>query len=66
MIPAGLAALAGAARRAAAHGASLQVVCTRPRTRQLFRLTGLDGPVPLARTLDGALESLAAARPGPR
>ena len=62
---AGLAALVGAARRAAAHGASLQVVCTRPRTRQLFRLTGLDGPVPLARTLDGALESLAAARPPP-
>jgi len=59
---AGLAALVGAARRAAAHGASLQVVCARPRTRQLFRLTGLDGPVPLARTLDGALESLAAAR----
>ena len=62
---AGLAALVGAARRAAAHGASLQVVCARPRTQQLFRLTGLDGPVPLARTLDGALESLAAARPAP-
>ncbi len=60
---AGLAALAGAARRAAAQGASLRVVCARARTRQLFRLTGLDGPVPLARTLDGALESLAAARP---
>ena len=47
---AGLAALVGAARRAAAHGASMQVVCARPRTRQLFRLTGLDGParLPLA------------------
>jgi len=63
---AGLAALVGAARRAAAHGASLQVVCARARTQQLFRLTGLDGPVPLARTLGGALESLAAARPAPR
>ena len=62
---AGLAALVGAARRAAAHGASLQVVCTRPRTRQLFRLTGLDGPVPLARTLDGALESRAPVPPHP-
>ena len=61
----GLAALVGAARRAAAHGASLQVVCARPRIRQLFHLTGLDGQVPLARTLDGALESLAAARPPP-
>jgi hypothetical protein len=28
-------------------------VCARPWTRQLFRLTGLDGQVPLARTLDG-------------
>ena len=61
----GLAALVGTARRAAAHGASLQVVCAQPRIRQLFRLTGLDGQVPLARTLDGALESLAAARPAP-
>jgi anti-sigma B factor antagonist len=61
----GLAALVGAAKRAAAHGASLQVVCAGPRTRQLFRLTGLDAQVPLARTLDGALESLAAARPAP-
>jgi anti-sigma B factor antagonist len=59
----GLAALVGAARRADAHGARLRVVCARPQTRQLFRLTGLDSQVPLARTLDGALESLAAARP---
>jgi anti-anti-sigma factor len=63
---AGLAALVGAARRAEAHGASLQVICARPRTRQLFRLTGLDGRVPIAHTLDGALESMAAARPSSR
>ena len=63
---AGLAALVGAARRAAARGASLQVVCSRSRTRQLFRLTGLDGQVPLARSLAGALESMAAARPSSR
>ena len=31
----GLGALAGAARRAAAHGASLHVVCARPQTRKL-------------------------------
>jgi anti-sigma B factor antagonist len=60
----GLAALVGVARRAAAHGASLQVVCARPRIRQLFQLTGLDGQVPLARTLDDALESLTA-QPAP-
>jgi anti-sigma B factor antagonist len=56
----GLAALVGAARRAAAHGASLHVICARPQTRQLFRLTGLDHQIPLARTLDEALESAAA------
>ena len=39
---AGLAALVGAANRAAAHGGSLHVVCARPRIRQLFQLTGLD------------------------
>ena len=57
---AGLGALAGAAERAAAHGASLHVACARPQVRQLFRLTGLDRQIPLARTLDGALESAAA------
>ena len=39
---AGLAALVGAANRAAAHRGSLHVVCARPRIHQLFRLTGLD------------------------
>jgi anti-anti-sigma factor len=37
---AGLAALVGAANRAAAHGGSLHVVCARPRICQLFLLTG--------------------------
>ena len=57
---AGLAALVSAARRAAAHGASLHVICARPETRQLFRLTGLDSQIPLARTLEEALQSAAA------
>ena len=52
----GLGALAGAARLAAEHGASLQVVCARQRIRRLFRLTGLDGSIPLARTLAEALQ----------
>jgi anti-sigma B factor antagonist len=71
---AGLGVLAGAARRAAAHGAGLHVVCAQVRTRRLFALTGLDGQIPLARTLDEALQALTvrntteggAARPAPR
>jgi anti-sigma B factor antagonist len=52
---AGLGALAGLAREAAAHGGRLHVVCARRRTRQLFELTGLDQTVPLARTLAEAI-----------
>ncbi len=63
---AGLAALVGAAGRAAAHGGSLHVVCVRPKIRQLFRLTGLDRRLPPARTLDEALDALMAARRTPR
>ena len=59
---AGLGALVGVARRAAACGGSLQVVCAQPGTRQLFRLTGLDRWIPPARTLDEALAALAATR----
>ena len=58
---AGLGALAGAARRAAAQGASLHVVCARPQTRQLLQLAGLDRTLRLARTLDEALQALPAA-----
>jgi anti-sigma B factor antagonist len=54
----GLGALAGAARRAAGHGASLHVVATRPQTRQLFRVTGLDRQIPLVRDLAEALRAL--------
>ena len=58
----GLGALVGAARRAAAHGTSLHVVCARSQTRQLFHLTGLDRQLHLARTLTEALQALTAPR----
>ena len=58
---AGLGALAGAARRAAAAGTSLRVVCARPRIRRLFHVTGLDQAIPSAGTLDEALGMLASA-----
>jgi anti-sigma B factor antagonist len=59
---AGLAVLVGTAKRAAANGGSLYAVCARPKIRQLFRLTGLDCRIPLARSLDEALQALTAAR----
>jgi len=54
----GLGALAGAARAATEHGTSLHVVCARQQTRRLFRVTGLDRQIPLARDLTEALERL--------
>lgn len=57
---AGLSALVGAANRAVVSGGSLHVVCAQPKIRQLFRLTGLDRRIPLARTLEEAREALAA------
>ena len=53
--PVGLAALVGAAKRAAAHGASLHVVCARSQFWRLFRETGLDRHMALFHTLDEAL-----------
>jgi anti-sigma B factor antagonist len=61
----GLASLIGAANRAAAHGGSLQVACTRPKIRRLVRLTGLDCRRLRAHTLDEALEFRAATAPKP-
>jgi anti-sigma B factor antagonist len=61
----GLAMLVGAAKRADAHGGSLQVVCALPKVRQLVRLTGLDRRIPQFRTLDEALEFRAATSTNP-
>jgi anti-sigma B factor antagonist len=56
----GLGALARAARDAAAQGVSLYVVCDRPQTRRLFRVTGLDREIPLARDLAEVIHTLEA------
>jgi len=58
----GLGALAGAARRAADHGASLHVVCDQPQIRRLLHVTGLDRQIPLARNLAEALRALGVGR----
>ncbi|HEX6519823.1 MAG TPA: STAS domain-containing protein [Streptosporangiaceae bacterium] len=61
---AGLGALVGAYRQAAARGGSLHAVCSRPQIRRLLWLTGVDRRIPLAATVDGALMFLAASRAG--
>ena len=57
---AGLGVLAGAARRASVHGASLHVVCARRQTRRLLQFTRLDQVVVLSGSMDEALQLLAA------
>jgi anti-sigma B factor antagonist len=61
---AGLGALVGTARRVAKHGGSLHAVCSRPQTRKLLWMTGVDRRIPLAATVDGALMFHAASRDG--
>ena len=62
---AGLGVLVTAARRAGAHGGSLHAVCSRPQTRKLLWLTGVDRRIPLSATVDGALILLTASRDAP-
>lgn len=62
---AGLGVLVGTARRADAHGGSLHAVCSRPQTRKLLWLTGVDRRIPLSATVDGALMLLTPSRDAP-
>jgi anti-anti-sigma factor len=62
---AGLGALVGVARRAAVRGGSLHAVCSRPQTRKLLWLTGVDRRIPLTATVDGALTLMAASGHAP-
>jgi anti-sigma B factor antagonist len=59
---AGLGALVGVARRADLRGGSLHAVCSRPQTRKLLWLTGVDRRIPLTDTVDGALTLLTDSR----
>jgi anti-sigma B factor antagonist len=59
---AGLGVLVGVARRASDHGGSLYAVCSRPQTRKLLWLTGVDRRIPLSATVDGALMLLTPSR----
>ena len=56
----GLGVLIAVARRADAHGGSVHAVCSRPQTRKLLWLTGVDRRIPLTATVDGALMLLTA------
>jgi anti-sigma B factor antagonist len=61
----GLGVLIGAARRAAVHGTTLHAVCSRPQTRRLLWLTGVDRRIPLTATVDAALMLMTAPRDSP-
>ena len=61
----GLATLVGAAKRAAAHGGTLQVACAMAKIRQLVRLTQLDRRIPLFPTVDEALAFRASSSTNP-
>jgi anti-sigma B factor antagonist len=58
----GLGVLVATARRADAHGGSLHAVCSRPPTRKLLWMTGVDRRIPLTDTVDETLQHLTAAR----
>lgn len=62
---AGLGALVGAYRQAAARGGGLHAVCSGPQPRRLLWLTGVDRRIPLSATVDDALKSLDASRDAP-
>lgn len=62
---AGLGVLVGTARRTAERGTSLHAVCSRPQTRKLLWMTGVDRRIPLSATVDGALKLLTPAPDGP-
>jgi anti-anti-sigma factor len=66
MDAAGLGALVGGARRAAAHGVSVHVICARPQTRKLVQLAGLEGRLGLCRTRAEVIAALPATRIGPQ
>jgi anti-anti-sigma factor len=61
----GLGVLIAVARRADAHGGSVHAVCSRPQTRKLLWLTGVDRRIPLTATVEGALMLLTASRDAP-
>ena len=62
---AGLGVLIATARRASERGGSLHAVCSRPQTRKLLWLTGVDRRIPLTATVDGALMLLSESRDVP-
>ena len=61
----GLGVLVGVSRRAAVHGTSVHAVCSQPQTRKLLWLTGVDRRIPLADTVEEALQSVTASRDAP-
>ncbi len=61
----GLGVLVAVARRAGLRGGSLNAVCSRPPTRKLLWMTGVDRRIPLTATVDRALMLLTPSRDAP-
>lgn len=61
MDSAGLGALIGGIRRAREGEGEVAVACSRPTLTRLLHTTGFDRIVPVAESLEGALEALSAA-----
>ena len=51
----GLGTIISALKRVRTHGGDMRLVCTQPRIRRLFEITGLDKAVPLLASLDDAV-----------
>ena len=51
----GLGTIISALKRVRTHGGDMRLVCTQPRIRRLFEITGLDKAVPLHASLDDAV-----------
>jgi anti-sigma B factor antagonist len=52
----GLGVIVGVLKRARTYGGDLRLVCTRARLRKVFELTALDRAMPLASTVEEAVQ----------
>ena len=59
----GLGTIISALKRARTHGGDIRLVCTQPRIKRLFEITGLDKVVPIHETRTEAVETIESREP---